>query len=648
MSRAALLALTLAAVCAVGSRPALARGLKVTLDTDQAAINEFFEVTVQVSARHVQLQVPKTDDFEVEDITNQFAQPIFCMNMGYEVVAGPCVFKFRFSPRKAGRLRIPGFRILDDFWNPGRVVGKSRPVEVRVSNQPASGTARLRRKRSSGSRTRGSGSRSRKRGSGGPAVPGEEMAPMTLEQLRKPAEFAKYDLFLVPTIDATDIYLNQPFKVDYLLYVGDQSGASQLQGLELPDMVGFRKERVEVDQSEEGKVTLGGTRYSVHLLARYVLIPMEAGDKELSSARATVLAAVSSFQQFGRGVSFSFSSGSTPVEVFSPPVKLTVRTVPTPHPEGFDTANIGVFRLANLEPPPTQPAGSWMVLKYDIEGVGNLLSVSPPTLGQVRHLESRKPYLDSSQVKVDDTGIQGRVQVQLPFRTTREGKYRLPPLRLAYFDPVKKSFGESLLEVPELTVISPQSPDGSGEMEPVEAVEGIVSDASLDPVKPRGRWGVVLAALYAGGVPLLYVLLLTGRGIWALLGRDSRRRRRRLAVSAARRDLKAAEKHLGQKDAATFHALLARGLASYLEGRFGFSLSSTTHDRVEKALVRRGVPPETARDVRAELESSEYGRFAPTSLQRDDMEAALKRAQLLVGRLDRCRVESQGPGEVRP
>ena len=626
-------------VCALASTSARAGVLKVTIDSDTATTDDFFEVSVRVNGRHVRLQPPQSADFEIEDATNQFNQPVFCMNMGYEVVSGPCVFSFHFYPKKAGKLTIPGFRAVDDFWNRGRLVGKSAPHEVTVTK----GTGKVRRKKTARKTPRrgkkGRGNRRQQTASQGPKVPPDDLEPQRPGELNGLDAYAGYDLFLIPQIERDTLYLNEPFKVDFMLYVGDNSGASSLSGLELPDLEGFRKEQIELEREQRGKVRIGGNRFQVYILARYILIPMEPGERTLAPGKATVLASVQSFQQHSGGFSFTMSGGSTPIEVFSAPLLLDIKEAPKPRPEGFDTANIGTFELAALESPPPQPAGSWMVLKYQIRGTGNLLAVVPPRLPEMPGVETRPPYLDTSGVVVDDQGIHGTVAVQLPFRTKKPGS--IPPgvLSLAFFDPLKESFGRAEVEVPELTAIAPvENGDGAAAAPPGE-MAGIITDGLLSPVEPGGADGWRWVLLYALALPGLYLMALSFRLILALAGRDTRRRRMKAGMAASRKELKRARLLLEQGRTDRFHAAIGKALAHYLEGRFGIAVGSTTYDRVALALTEAGVPAPLSRKIREELESAEFGRFSPTALQQDDMRGALARTADLIGQLDKCRGE---------
>ena len=614
----------------------LAAQLSVKIDRREIAINEAFEVQLQVNGRHVLLHVPESPNFTIRDGTSAFDQPLFCMNMGREVVSGPCIYRFYFSPMRAGKFTIPPFQLLDNFRRVGRTVARTEEIAVTVSpdrvKNPKTGPAARPPSWRQGQR------RNNGRPAKGPAISGPDQEPMRPSQLSNSKSLARFDLFLVPQTEKDAYYLNEPFTVDFVLYVGDDSGATSLQGLELPELDGFRKERLEGKNAELGGSRVGGKSYSRFLLSSYVLVPMEAGKKVVSSARATVLASVSNLQQFNGGFTISIRGGTQQVEVFAPPLLLDIRETPEPVPNGFDTANIGNFRIEKVVSPKAQPAGSWMVLRYDLVGRGNLLSVDVPKLAKSPGVEARSPHLDNSNVTIDEKGINGRLAVQLPFRITRPGEVALRPLEFSFFDPDKHEY--ETISQPLPTVLGEAPPEVAGEvvlpaandLAPLATEPDFTVPENFEPWA-RGRWVAWAIALALG----LYLLLLLLRGILSLADRDPVRRRRKAALVSARKELTASQKHLeaGRTDA--LYASLTRALAGYLEGRFGLSAASATFDALEAGLTGQGVPPELARQVRQELENADYGRFAPTQLQEKDTGASLERTRTLMASLDRIR-----------
>ena len=614
----------------------LAAPLSLQIDRKEIAINESFELQVQVNARHAILQISDTDEFTVQDGTSAFNQPLFCMNMGMEVISGPCIYRFYFKPKKAGALTIPSLQLVDNFAQVGRMVARTEEIAVTVTSKPVRNP-----KAGTGSRTRPGRQAARRhtnRQAEGPALATSDQEPMKPSQMANLKELSRYDIFLVPETPKDTYYLNEPFPVDFVLYIGENSGANSLQGLELPELDGFRKERLETENAELGMTSIGGKKYSRFLLSSYVLVPMEPGEKVVSSAKATVLVSVSNMQQFNGGFSISIRGGSQPLEVFAPPLQLDIKTTPEPQPEAFDNANIGTFKIEKMVPPKAQPAGSWMVLKYDLVGRGNLLSVAVPTLANSAGVEARRPHLDNAEVAIDKQGIHGRLAVQLPFRIIRAGKVDLPPLSFTFFDPDKQEYQTISQPLPEVLVEAPQAVEGDVTLPTADDLAPLATESDFTVPEATDSWSqgrVVAWAVAIVGVLYLLLLLLRGATAWA--NRDPVRRRRQAALASARRELTASEQHLAAGRIDSFYAALTRALAGYLEGRYDLSAASATFDVLESGLVAQGVPLELARQVRQELENADFGRFAPTQLQEKDAGASLERTRTLMANLDRTK-----------
>lgn len=624
------------------------RLLSVEVDPTELTLDDTATVKVVVQARHVNLRVPSGDDFELVSTTDPFEQPMFCMSMGYNVISGPCIYTFELQPLKEGKVQVPGFTLVGDDMtrSPGRQVDSSDPVELTVGK--GSGQPKAARKSTARSRAQ----RQRQRlapgfQQGGAekqeelAVPSPSDAPMTLEEVEQLERFAKYDVFLLPKFAKKDVFVNEPFRVDFYIYIAEDAQVSQLQDLQLPELDGFRKEELEVKRHDPTDAQVGQRGYKKYLLARYVLIPLKAGETTMKPAEATMLVNSTQVQQFGSGFSVQIQSGSKQMSVFGPAVQVKIREMPAGAPSGFHSGNVGSFKMVPGEAPEEQPAGSWNMLRFDIEGEGNLFSVVPPELPPIPDLETREPHVDRSAVKATMNGIQGKVSVQIPFRVTHPGNWTLPALTLQYLDPSTGKYASASLG--EVKVVA--SAAEAGGSVPVtasgESLRGILREG---PTEGRGEWSlpVVWVAWGVAGLAALYLLALGVRGAWRMVSQmDPARKRAARMMRQARSELQDARRFAHKGDTKACFAALGRTIPLYLEARFGFSAGSKTLGELESALISSGVPADLAATVRQELESADFGRFAPSAVQGQDCAGAVERTSELLNRLRRVRSRSK-------
>jgi len=609
--------------------------LQVSIDSKTAGIDEYFRVDVSFSAGDgVDLAVPGTDNFDVSRPSANCGTAMECRGSNCSV-ARQCEYVYIFSPKKMGKLVIPGFVLVDRSTGAQKTVGKSKPIKVSVIAESTGKRKKVRKAKKRGRKKPRRNQRPRARA---PQLPPPTDNPISGEDLRDLEAYAAYDAFLLPSFDRNSYYLNEPFRVDLVLYVL-ADGTSPIAEvdpkrteIEMADLVGFRREALETTH-EQDEISISGKTYRTVGLKQFLFIPLEPGVSQMPAASIKAQGLVWSQDPFWgrRRVREIF-------EFHSPPVEIPIVEAPQPRPQEFNEANVGVFRLARVELPPTQPSGSWLMLKYEVEGAGNLFAVVPPVPPDSPDMNKRGIHVDRTGVEGSDEGVQGTLKVQVPIRFKRPGEYHLPVLELVYFDPAAGRFDVARAKIPPITASAPKNEDGGEARQPEGELATIVTDADLEAEYGRpGFLPLSWMLSYALGLPALYLLLLLGSTLLRFTTRDTKKRRTRLALANVRDELQSAREQLAAGKTDKLYGAISRALTTYLEARFGVSTGSTTLDRLAEQLAARGVPGPLVLEVRQELESSEFGRFAPSSLQQDDMDAALGRTRDLINRLDRCR-----------
>jgi len=629
--------------------PALALSLDVTIDTKRAHPDDGFQVTVQLEAEEgVELKRGATSDFDVSQNASSCGTSISCVGASC-TSSRSCTLGFRFAPLREGKLTIPSFSLEGPG---GKVLASSNPLEVEVTKSAkrggTGGTARG-QGGGVGGLGGGGGGMGRQRGSrgggisvqgqgGGGKVFGESDKSYSASDVRDAAKFSDHDLFILPVMNRGSAYLNEPVRVDFVLYINPRGDLPYRElsvssaRVQLPDMRGFRKEDIEMEVTQ-GQVELSGKVFKTALLASYVLFPLEQGAGTLAQAKASVPAVVLAYDPFW---------GQVPrhdiVEVFSPQVALPVKPVPQPRPAGFDDANVGAFRIRGVEVSPAQEAGSWMMVKYSIEGSGNLLSLKVPELPASPDIEQREPHVDRTAVTRTAAGVEGRIDVQVPFRAKRPGSFHLGEIVLEYFDPSTGQFGRASWLIPEVVATEVKAEPGEQAHVAQDQILGVVADGSLLPAEAgdgvlRPHW--MLA--WAVGVPLLWMIAVLVRLAARMAGRDTARRREKNAVAQARKELDDAQRFLAAGQTDRFFAALLHAIGIYLEARFGISVGSATYDVLGSRLAALGAPEGLVEALRKEMESAEFGRYAPSRLQGQDMGEALGRTREILSGLDRVR-----------
>jgi len=613
---------------------ARAGALDIQVDEDEIFESEWVDLVVTVNADHVELVPPTSEDFEVEAL--RVGQPMFCMNIGYEVKNAPCRFAFRLTPRKAGRFETPTVSLQGDgFFRPKEVLKTSGTRSITVKAGKGDKKKRTNRGRVRSRRTRPPTQFKRE-----PRKQQTELVFPPADLALDASEFgdlsalARYDAFTLTRPSRTAPYVSEPFAVEHLLYV-DHRTVDALQEVSLPEPEGFRQEPLKTEIREKDKETIGKRRYTVYTLGRSLLIPLETGARTLPPPTAVVSVTQTTYRQGGGGISISFSSGMSPREVRGPAVTLDVRPVPVPRADGFRDGNVGCFEIRNVEVPEALDAGSWGFVKYVIAGKGNLYGLEPPPMPAPPGVTVREPSVDRGDVVVDEAGIHGEISVQVPFRADRTGSLDMGGLRLVALDPETGAYATVTAPLGTVTLIRPAAaevPTAAVDVE--EAIRPVAApDLTRGPSRPSTRpipaWflGILGAFVAAALLPWL------GR---ILRRRPVKGRSRRKALGRARRALAELRRNPGEASGA-FYGALSRTMGDFLGARFGLPPTARSGAALEDALRSLGADEALVRALREELESCDYARFAPSAAQDADRSAATGRIRDLMEKLDALR-----------
>jgi hypothetical protein len=146
------------------------------------------------------------------------------------------------------------------------------------------------------------------------------------------------------------------------------------------------------------------------------------------------------------------------IKVTSPPVELTVATLPAEgRPSDFSGA-VGTFTIASDLSSAAAAAGEPLTLRLRVSGSGNFDRVDSTML---EHVEQWKTYPPKSTFKSSDAlGYKGEKTFEQPLIGSRPGPQTLPGLTFSYFDPTTRRY-ETARSSPLSVTISPALADNT-------------------------------------------------------------------------------------------------------------------------------------------------------------------------------------------
>lgn len=582
--------------------PAAADPAEVELEVAprQGAVGDVFKVTFTVRIEGVsgvdQIWPPEMDDFKVVD-----RQVASTRSMQYDAQRGNVIttteiHSYSVQARSAGRFYIGPGKV-----RAGGKESSTRVIGVTVGAAGAGAGA-------------GAGSASADpdpTAAGGVGAPG----------FHRPEVSGTPDQFLHVVVDRLDPYVGEQVVATWLLYVREELLKFEPTPLRLDD---FWSEKIyEPTRHLPRHVDdVNGTRYRVSIVSKRALFPTRAGQVEIGPFRGKVQT--------------NYSRLGALATVESKPVTLEVKELPPGAPPGFDPTYVGNFEARASVDRTQIDAGGSLTMTLEIFGTGALRRTTPPEL-RAGGFEFRAPRDFDETVDVTGPLVGGKRTYRYWTTPQQGGAQTIPPLKIAYFDPVAAEYRLAQTEPIALVVRgSPGDDDASSEnfiAPDIRLIRDGTTIASVTmPRAYQSLWYWLLVALPILGFVGVSVAGFVRRG----MEKDTDRSRVRRARGRARKRFKLADVHLRGNRPSRLFGELAGAIYGHLEERVGHPLQALTRDELERELRERGFADELVERVEAELSNCDFARFTPAASGPGEMKAALTRTRELLRDIERA------------
>ncbi len=597
--------------------PALAQGKGEKVEFEAQAplrvgVGEQFQLqfTVGISgAANVDLNAVQFAAPELEGVVRVLAGPVpsygtFMSTQGSVSQSKTTVtYTYLVQAETAGTIRIPAAGV-----TVGGKKYRSRALNIECVTGGGGG-GRSSGRGDSGSGDRSSGGGRQQRGKGG-----------------------ANDVLLRIEVNKTEVYRGEPIVASLILYTQvDIAGVEQVK---YPALNGFWAQELDVSGVGGGRSTIGGRVYHSQVVRQWLLYPQRAGTIEIEQAQFTVVARLVEEAAEQTGTVYDLLYGGVPqvknvqLKISSPVVKIRVKELPQPQPEGF-TGAVGQFELAGGISGDRFSANSAGAITVRLSGTGNFPLIEAPEIVLPEAAFEQFDRKTNERLTHTPRGTTGEKTFEYPFIARAEGQYTLPGVRFSYFDPETGTY--RTLATPDFPVeVLRDDSGGSGTSGGLGMVSGVTKedlrllDSDIrfirmgDPgLVRRGRaflwswgWFLTAAALVAGFAGALYYLRRRIRE-----RADVVRIRTKKASKVAARRLKRAKNFMtaGHGEGAFFEELL-RALWGYMGDKLAIEVAELTKERVQHELVvERGVEPAEAQEFSDLLAACELAQYSPAA-----------------------------------
>lgn len=634
LSKKIILASTIGMVCMASNIWGQQTAFNVRLNSDHIGINEYLLVTYVITnvTSKYDFNPPGFPGFEVMDgpqmssssnisIINGMQRASTTINYSY-VLKPTKVGTFTLSPAKlqvnGGILQTPAIKITvanQNQSNNGRSPQKQQNREEDIFEEMDRMAAEMQRRQ-------------------------QQMMQQLMQQMEEanspqtrgnPAEFLAKDLhkniFIKVDVDKKEPYIGQQMNVTYKLYTRLQMN---MKLSSLPTLKGFWSQELQLDPKALPVFErLNGKEYQVFTLKKTALFPQQQGKLMLDPARAGGTVQVT--EEVGRqGRQIFYDSRILDIELNSEVIPINVKPLPTQNqPESF-TGGVGKFNITAKINKDKITTDEVIQLTLTVDGSGNIKLIDAPKLNLPIGLQAVDPVV-SDTITGRNPLIVGSKTFTYSIAPDKVGKFVIPALTFAYFDPESNSYKEITtdsfpIEVTQGSVQKAPISNAGATMNTIHPNVNQFENAPSPIGFIESIWFKLLLAFPILG--LLFAIIWKKRA--NNINNNLSAYKLKQANKVAWKRLATARKHLAKNESAMFYEAISKAIWLYFSDKLSIPLKNLNKDNVAQELSAKGIDNqivERVNDVITQCELALYSKSG--SLQQ--MDKTLENATLLIG-----------------
>lgn len=433
----------------------------------------------------------------------------------------------------------------------------------------------------------------------------------------KPEYIGKGDgnLFMRAEVSQSTTYVNQAILYTVKLY-STYDAIKFIGATASPKFDGFVVEESKDISTSLEYETYNGKTYATAIIARYIIFPQYEGMLTVKGNTYTVSV---DQREYYRDPFYGHLSVSKPLQLNVTPNELTVnvKALPKPVPADF-SGGVGSFKLTSSLPAQNFVTNQVASIVYTVEGSGNIKYVSLPDLQNLYppELEVYTPTSEAN-VNVGRYDVSGSVKFDYSFMPLEGGNFRLPDVKLVYFNPQTNKYETSIARGYEIAVDK-----GKGSVKSQTKTTGSF-DTQLMPVKNNLKfkhrpfvYGFFYWLFYIipiGGIIVAYVSYRS----YLAANSDLLAVRSRKANKMARKRLKRAYSYMNANDRNSFYEEIIVSLWGYLGDKLSIPTSELSRENITGKLAMRDIPEEDIKSLIDLLDDAEFEKYAPSASASD-------------------------------
>jgi hypothetical protein len=453
------------------------------------------------------------------------------------------------------------------------------------------------------------------------------------ESLLRPGDDIKdkieKNLFLRVETSKTTCYVGEPLMVVYKAYSRLNANS---QVVRRPSLTGFSvMEMVDAYDGKPEIEKLNGRSYYTNLVRKVQLFPLQEGKFTLDPAEVE---SVVHFIKINEPANKKGASGFNGTPMYpaaidhrtilrTDPQVITVKPLPTANQPADFSGAVGKFTLAVKVPAAPIHAGDLVKIQVTISGSGNLSLLTPPLIKWPKGVDTAEPSV-KEDINRYVFPLSGSKTFEYSFAAPDTGDYKIPLVRLPYYDPAEKKYKVATSD----SIIMHVLPG--------------VKKATVDTSAVASQGSSVKPTFYWFGCIVLAIIAAIAYQVISLRKAKKKEVAKAVTVAPVKETptpqqivtalLANAKQALQNNQQQAFYREVEQALWQVVADNWQVLPSKMNRYYTTRLLSEKGVPPETIQHFSAILDECEWALYTPDQ-SIHSMEVLMDKAEGLVKEL---------------
>lgn len=430
------------------------------------------------------------------------------------------------------------------------------------------------------------------------------------------------NVFVKATTNKTRIFQGEQIVVSYKLY--SKINLADINLTLVPELNDFWKEEIETKSNAKLEV-IDGVKHNVWEISRFILTPQKSGKLKIDPMSINVTVQIKnkrSRDPFGDPFGFFGSYQNIEEEISSKNINITVKDLPENAPENFSGA-VGQFELKSSVDKSKIEANQALNFKLTLSGNGNIHLIDGIKVDFPSNFETYDPQKNDKTFSTNN-GIAGKVEFEHLLVPRYKGEYEIKGVDFCYFNPKTKKY--NTIKTKPITIQVQKGKENDNSYISSEELKNssnsqlknIFNSSNLIPNEKNSfnKWlFIILLTVPVLGLLSFFIMLL----IQAKNDANPILSKYRKSLKIAQKRLKIAQKHLENNKKELFFEEIEKSLWTYFSNKFNVNSADLSKETINDFFTKNNISEEVSNNFTSIIKKCEFCRFAPSSLESEDM-----------------------------